>query len=326
LWVADVALAQAASASQPALAPPAPVYPLTEWETVEDLAAAGWSEDALAEARTFSRSLGDLAVVLVEGGRVVTSWGDIRRTTIVQSVRKSLMNALIGVAVQAKLIRLDATLAELGIDDEPPLTPAERAATVEHLLQSRSGIYHDAASVPQEQRALRPPRGTHAPGEHFYYNNWDFNALGTIYEQTTGRGVYAAFAEDIAGPIGMQDFDPKDCEQRVEAGSRHAAHHFALSARDEGAWRGRQVVPAEWVAASTRAYSGDAREGYGYLWWIQPRINGFAARGGGAQLILVVPERDMVFVTQVVRTDEVQPNWRELGELLSLVLRAKTGS
>ena len=38
-----------------------------------------------------------------------------------------------------------------------------------------------------EHEAARPARGSHAPGTFWYYNNWDFNALGTIFEQARRR-------------------------------------------------------------------------------------------------------------------------------------------
>lgn len=311
------------------------VVPGESWEHVADLATAGWSADGLEEARVFATSFDTLAVMVVENGEVVASWGDIERTTLVQSVRKSFMNAIYGLAVERGQISLDATLAELDVDDiEPALTDQEKQATVRHLLQSRSGIYHDAATTPAEHLERRPPRGTHTPGEHWFYNNWDFNVLGTIYEQATGMDVFEAFKEQIADPIGMQDFDPEQCEKRLEDVSLHPAHHFSMSARDiarfgqlyirQGEWNGRIVLPASWIEASTTAYSGDEREGYGYLWWVQHRINGFAARGGDSQLILVVPDRKLVFVTQSPRHAENRPGWQGIGRLLSLVLRAKT--
>ena len=52
----------------------------------------------------------------------------------------------------------------------------------------------------------RPARGSHAPGTFRYYNNWDFNVLGTIFEKRTGLKIGEAFYQRIAKPIGMQDF------------------------------------------------------------------------------------------------------------------------
>ena len=39
-------------------------------------------------------------------------------------------------------------------------------------------------------RAARPERGSHQPGEYFYYNNWDFNALGGPGIFFSGIGVH----------------------------------------------------------------------------------------------------------------------------------------
>jgi CubicO group peptidase (beta-lactamase class C family) len=86
---------------------------------------------------------------------------------------------LYGIHVGRGDIDLDATLAELDIDDITPyLTPIEKTATIRDLLLSRSGIYHEAAGESQSMIDLRPERGSHPPGTYFYYNNRDFNALG----------------------------------------------------------------------------------------------------------------------------------------------------
>ena len=52
---------------------------------------------------------------------------------------------------------------------------------------------------------MAPVRGSQKPGTYNLYSNWDFNALGTIFEKKTGRSIYDAFESDIARPIGMQD-------------------------------------------------------------------------------------------------------------------------
>ena len=38
-------------------------------------------------------------------------------------------------------------------------------------------------------RNLKPARHAHGPGTWWCYNNWDFNALGTLFERLTGRGA-----------------------------------------------------------------------------------------------------------------------------------------
>jgi hypothetical protein len=49
---------------------------------------------------------------------------------------------------------------------------------------SRSGVYHEAAAEAQVMINTRPDRGSHTHGTFFYYNNWDFNVLGTIFPLT----------------------------------------------------------------------------------------------------------------------------------------------
>ena len=190
----------------------------------------------------------------------------------------------------------------------------------------------------------RPPRGSHAPGTFWYYNNWDFNALGTIYEHATGAGIFEAFYRIIARPIGMQDYRPTDGSYVRGAASIHAAYPIRMSARDlarfallylnNGNWAGRQIVPQPWVQESTRAYSRSPfGQGYGYLWWtdfldgaIAPTVTlpdgNFSAEGAGGQIALVVPKFDLVVVHRVDR-DLNLPSGRSLARLFWLILRAR---
>lgn len=229
------------------------------------------------------------ALVVLRDGIPIYQYGDVTRTEerYVASVRKSLLALLYGPWVENGTIDLDVTLEELGIDDVQGLTDAERQATVRHLLQSRSGIYHPASNGGDS--ADKPARGTYAPGEHFLYNNWDFNAAGTVFEQLTGRNIYEAFEEQIARPLDMQDFDVEENRPGQENGnadvSSHAPYHFRLSARDlakvgqlvaqNGVWDGKQVISKAWLDevlaphSSVAEVSPDGRPlAYGYMWWI----------------------------------------------------------
>ena len=163
-------------------------FPAAEWERVTP-AELGWSEAGLAQARSFSDQIRSSAVVIVQHGKVVAEWGNTTKPMELASIRKSLLSALIGIAVSDHLTSLDSTLGELGIDDNTPgLTGIEKGATVRELLEARSGVYHAALYETPDNAKMRPSRGSHPPGTFWYYNNWDFNALGTIYEHATGTG------------------------------------------------------------------------------------------------------------------------------------------
>jgi CubicO group peptidase (beta-lactamase class C family) len=118
-------------------------YPGVDFKTTTP-EAAGWDAEKLAEARSWSQQIApSAAVLIIQHGLVVAQWGDIAVKSNLHSVRKSLLSALIGIAVDEHKIDLGATMGSLGIDDnEPSLTPTEKSATVDDLLKARSGIYH----------------------------------------------------------------------------------------------------------------------------------------------------------------------------------------
>ena len=239
----------------------------------------GWSSDDLEEARQFSEDIGAAAVMVLYDGKVFIAWGNIAKKYQVHSIRKPFLNALYGIHVERGHLNLDSTMEELNIDDIPPsLTEEESQAKVSDLLKSRSGVYHEAAAEVQAMIDSRPERGSHSPGTFFYYNNWDFNALGTIFENQTGTKIFEEFKAEIADPIGMQDFKVDDGGYYYELDkSIHPAYPFRMTARDmarfgllyqqDGRWNDKQIISGEWIAESTTAFSIDdeSGSGYGYL-------------------------------------------------------------
>ena len=259
----------------------------------------------------------------VHGDQVISAFGDTAHKVNVRSVRKSLLSALYGILIAEGRINPASTLAELGVDDQPGLTEGENGATVRDLLMARSGIYHPAAYETPDMRRKRPARGSHAPGSFWYYNNWDFNALGSIFRRKGGEDIFESFERRIARPIGMEDFAAKDCRYHREASSIHEAYLFEISARDlarfgllfanGGRWNGKQIVPETWVRESTTAYSQTDRpgRGYGYLWWtLAPEQAGAAtmlASGFGGQQVAVVPSKKLVLVETVDLAQNARP-------------------
>lgn len=51
------------------------------------------------------------------------------------------------------------------------------------------------AAVSEAMERNKPKRNSFAPGEHYYYNNWDFNTIGAILEMQTGKSIYDLFNE-----------------------------------------------------------------------------------------------------------------------------------
>ncbi|MFZ5638681.1 MAG: serine hydrolase domain-containing protein [Pseudomonadota bacterium] len=312
---------------------------------------AGYSPEKLEALRAVLRESGSDSLVLVHDGRIFFEYGDIRRKLLLHSMRKPLLNALYGIHVSRGEIDLDATIGALGLDDTfPALDDVEKSAKLEDMLKSRSGVYHPAAAESEGMSTSRPPRGSHAPGTFYYYNNWDFNVAGRILERATGRRIYDDFDREIAKPLGMLDYrnrivvpdrdgrpgDPDADGYYVYEPdkSRHPAWHFRMSAHDlalfgqlylqRGQWKGRQIVPSEWIARSTRPYSiEDAEYGlaYGMLWNVlvpesPEETPSFYHTGVGIHMIGVYPKHRLVMVHRV---DTERPYRFDDGDLYRII-------
>ena len=328
---------------------------------------AKWSAEKLAAAHAYADadSIHTSAVMIVQGGKVVDQWGDIDKKITSYSVRKSLLSALYGIYSAEGVIDINQTLEQLGIDDSPdPLTKEEKQARIVDLLRARSGVYHPAYMETESMKKNRPARGSHAPGTFWYYNNWDFNVLGTIFEKKTGLKIGEAFYQRIAKPIGMQDFQPDDVYYIGGPISVHPGYPFEITARDlarfgllylqHGRWNNKQIVPEAWVEKSSHANemvkaNGVDVGGYEYLWWVDyggghfPEVSLpgiFSARGAGAHFLFILPTLDLVIVHRTdneppvkdAKTNEEMANRgpiaedrAQFGHLMKLILDAQTG-
>jgi len=327
-------------------------FPAEKWEKLASPEEAGFSLAALETAKAYGDENKTAALTLVVDGRIVYEWGDVKRKFKTHSIRKSFLSAMYGNYVKEGIIDLDKSLAELGINDDPPLSEEELKATVRDCLKARSGVYHPALYESKGMKGKKPERHTQRAGTHWYYNNFDFNVAGTIFSQLTGKDIFEAIETEIAIPIQMEGYEAKDGTYVEGEESVHEAYPFRISSHDlarfgwlmlnNGNWNGQQLVPADWVEESTR-YHSDATlyssDGYGYMWWVVRNYNKFphlpnvelpegaySARGSGGHLVLIIPEYEMVLVHRAntdVKGGRVEK--KSLGHLVKLILSARNG-
>ena len=280
----------------------------------------GYDEKKLEDLRSYIiDSMNTTGLMVIVGGESIFEFGAIDRISYIASCRKSVLAMLYGKYVENGTINLDTTLGELGITDHGGLLPIEQTATVRHLIQARSGIYHPASNGGSalDNPKVVPARGSKVPGTYHLYNNWDFNAAGTAFEKMTGKNIYKALEEDLANPLGFQDWDiTKQRKGGNKKKSIHRAYHIYISTRDmarlgylmlrEGNWDGTQVISKSWhkdmITDWTPREKMNPKPGkvaYGYMWWlhkiVRPEMTGaYSAMGAMGQRIIVIPELDMV--------------------------------
>jgi CubicO group peptidase (beta-lactamase class C family) len=317
-------------------------YPDSTWMQYATPEEAGWSSEGIDRARTFADSLGSKAVILVYNGAIVIEWGKTQDLAPIASIRKSLLSALIGIAVHEGRIDTTSTLADLGIDDISPLSEEEKQANVHHLLTTSSGIFHKAAAEPPALQ--KPERGSAKPGEQWFYNNWDFNALATIYENETGIRLFNSFNEQIALPIKMEDYHPDWGSYPLQPDrSKHPAYDLWMSARDmarfgllylnNGKWNNVQIIPDDWVESSRFIHQnvpGEFAAGYGLSWWIPAgpleTYDAYHASGAGSQLITILPKLNIVFVQRASSVLDDGVFGLDAREILYKLIDARTGT
>lgn len=326
------------------------LYPGENWVKVDKPEDLGYSTAKLKEAEAYANTIHTAATTIIVDGKILYEWGEVKKKYMTHSIRKSFLSALYGNYVENGLINLDQTMADLGINDEPPLSEEELKATLRDCLKARSAIYHPALYESQGMKDLKPERHSMRAGTHWYYNNWDFNASGTLFEKLTGKKIFESIEKEIAEPIGMEDFKAEDGWYVNGEASIHPAYPFRISAHDlarfgwlmlnKGMWKGKQIIPANWVEEST-AYHSDAAlygsDGYGYMWWVArdhnkyphlPNVDipegSYSARGAGGHYVMIIPKYNMVIVHRV---DTDKPKGRvstaEAGTLFNLILQAR---
>jgi len=243
-----------------------------------------------------------------------------------QSVSKSVMSALIGIAIaRGDLPGTDATLGEL-LPHRVFADPAVKDVRLEHVLTMTAGIdweeevsYFSLDNDATASEATNDWVGyllskpmTAEQGTLFDYNSAASQALSEILTTAAGVPTHLYAEQHLFGPLGITDYYWNSApEGFTNAGgglflSALDLARFALLFAQDGKWNTEQIVPAEWVDRSCTSwipvYANEPDGwGYGYQWWIYrhqttsgPKMYG--GWGWGGQFPLIVPELDLVAV------------------------------
>ncbi|MEP0546960.1 MAG: serine hydrolase [Rhodothermales bacterium] len=152
------------------------------------------------------------------------------------------------------------------------------------------------------------------PGRVFAYKTPNADALGWIVKRASGKSVADLLSERAWSRLGMEQsaYFQVDAQGTPVAGGGFSAGlrdmgRFGELVRNEGMWRGEQVLPRLAIAdirqgGSKEAFAASdhpALPGWSYrnMWWITHNEQGaFAARGVHGQTIYIDPTAEMVIV------------------------------
>jgi CubicO group peptidase (beta-lactamase class C family) len=248
----------------------------------------------------------------------------------IRSASKSVVSALVGIAVAEKTIpSLDTPVLDWFPEYPHPKNDEQHRMTLRHFVTMTSGLEWNE-SLPYSDPQNDAIRMTHdilplhyvlsrpmakSPGSEFNYNSGLAEAAGAIVERATKTSLNDYARIKLFEPLGITHYEWIG----NLAGKPEAASGLRLRARDfakfaslylhGGRWQGTQVLPQDWVEVSTRrsfrfpsAGAEEGESGYGYFWWYfcyptkAGRVEVRTAFGNGQQWAFIMPGLDMAVI------------------------------
>ncbi len=332
----DAAIPDPAPDPDPDAAPAPAQFPVPDWPT-GDPGDFGLDPATLDEAGVYAESIGSECLLVIRDGHLVYegyfNGGGPDNFQKSWSIAKSFSSALVGIAIARAEIE---SVTQPASDFIPEWQGTDKeSVTIANLLSMDSGMKYDLTTdntwvlFSNDHTAEAVGYDFEAePGTVWHYNSHAVQVLDAVLEAATGMDPEDYAEQYLWGPIGMDiegDNNERTYWNRDGAGNTTMYMSVYATCRDlarfgylylhEGNWDGQQVLPAEWVAASTTP-SQDLNRIYGYLWWLnggEPAIGStdetfegtmfnfapddlFSAQGLGQNFIDVIPSTNTMYI------------------------------
>lgn len=225
---------------------------------------------------------------------------DYRHT--MYSVSKTFTSVAVGMCVADSLLSLDDSVGKFF----PLLLPSEctdtvSAITVRDLLTMQSGLPVDTKMRTREREWIRMylggrPKGM--PGTLWAYDSLSSYLLSAIVQEVTDSTLMQLLRSHLFHPMGITDAAWEESPEGVTCGGwglyirPEAMAKFGQLLLDGGRWNGVELVPRQWVEEMMKPQSITGK--YGYQMWQSAYPGWVEANGSYGQLILIIPEADMV--------------------------------
>ncbi len=239
------------------------------------------------------------------------------------SVTKSFTSAAVGIAIGEGVLSLDDPVIEF-FPEQSPKNPSDKLQRlkVRHLLTMSIG--HNASHLMAEQRytmkdmdwvkfSLNLPI-VHEPGTHFVYSNVGPYLVGMIIKRLTNYNLLEYLMPRLFEPLGIwlptwetdakgNSFGSSGLMLRVSEIAK-----FGQLYLQKGEWKGKQLIPREWVNETSKAQIKTGMEPafngeYSYLFWMGPN-NSYRADGKYGQYSIIMPDKNAVIAINAYNTGE----------------------
>ena len=299
-----------------------------------------------ADRMPFLKSL----IIIQNGETVIEKYfngGHAEKFIDIKSASKSILSALLGIALQEHHIR---SLNQKVIEFFPEyvtegLDPGVQDLKLRHLITMRSGLKVKENAKAYQQLYQSSDWISHIlhlpfkrkPGKQFNYQSFNTHLLSAILTKATRMSTLEYATGVLFAPLDIT----KVLWDRDPNGVYIGGWGMSLKAQDMakfgciylngGYYEGKKILSSEWIRESTvdrtgsigTYYSGwNKTYGYGYLWWIK-RIEGRCnipfALGHGGQRIAFIPEAKAVMVVQAdpnIKPSASHKNHRAIDALL----------
>jgi CubicO group peptidase (beta-lactamase class C family) len=261
----------------------------------------------------------------------------------VRSASKSVLSALIGIAIQQGFIEsVDQTLADYLDPAIFELDGQWAEVTIEDLLTMSAGHrwrelngpseYGEFVAAPDQVAYILSKPVVDPPGTRFNYSDGSAHLLSVVLTEATGMTAAEFAAEHLFQPLAIGSRTWRADNQGYTYGgfglhiSPYDMLTFGTLYLNEGRVGDQQIVPADWVGASTQARvaSDDALPygpGYGYLWWQggTGAHDFYFATGYGGQFIVNVPGLRLTVVATCLwgyPRSQASQHWFEILDLI----------
>ena len=302
----------------------ATVWPSPDWQTAspED---EGMDSNALAGLVAYGRTRSFDSLLITRHGRLVLDayYAPYSANTphAVNSTTKSIVATLIAMLhADGVLDSLDHRVLDFFPDrDFADVDDNKKAITVQHLLNMTSGLaWDEGLGTPRPLTELTRNRDwvrfildrpmANQPGETFYYNSGNSHLLSALVTRLTGKPAEDFARDRLFGPLGITDYVwPRDPMGQSLGGwglklTPHDMAKFGYLYLRRGRWGDKQLLPPQWIETVSHAsvnmnLPGDRDLRYANQFWARPDKHVFMTSGYRCQVIMVLPDLDIVAVT-----------------------------